>query len=62
MHEGGTTHPFESTRVFTESALDLGTGDFRLSEAAAKFYVVSDNVRSKGLTADDAMDRLPERA
>ena len=57
---GGTTHPFEMTRLATRGRYDEATGELR-ANGRAKHYMATDNLKSVryvGLSPIDAIDAI----
>lgn len=46
LRKGGTTHPFLTVQYLTDGIYDPITGVFRTPDRVAKYYVVSDTVKS----------------
>src|SRR5690349_14454872 len=49
LRQGGTTHPYETTRLLTNARLDEATGTLVTKKGQPKFYVATDNVKLDGL-------------
>ncbi|HUS63319.1 MAG TPA: peptide ligase PGM1-related protein [Kofleriaceae bacterium] len=49
LRQGGTTHPYETTRLLTGATLDEATGYLVTKKGQPKFYVATDNVKLDGL-------------
>jgi hypothetical protein len=49
LRQGGTTHPYETTRLLTGARLDEATGLLVTRAGTPKFYVATDNVKHDGL-------------
>jgi len=60
---GGTSHPFYMASRLTDGRYDVGSGEL-IAEGRAKFYVATDNLKSKnlvGLSASEAIGALERR-
>jgi hypothetical protein len=53
---GGTTHPFWMARLATGSRYDLGSGELRRPDGAARYYVATDNLKSVELKGHSPAD------
>ena len=57
---GGTTHPFWMARLATGSRYDLFTGDLRRPDGEARYYVATDNLKSRRLKGRSPADVISQ--
>lgn len=48
LHEGGTSHPYETLRLLTDGSLDEAKTTFRAPSGRAKYYFATDRLSHRG--------------